>query len=42
MLEEVWMNTETGPAFLVGMLSTAQDDALVKNLREEGVDAWKA
>ncbi|AEK07363.1 hypothetical protein PBI_MYXUS_96 [Mycobacterium phage Myxus] len=42
MLCEVWMRTETGPAFLVGMLSAAQAAALVKNLREEGIDAYEA
>ncbi|ALA48186.1 hypothetical protein AU152_gp73 [Mycobacterium phage Phlei] len=40
MLHEVWMDTETGPVFLVGSLSTAQAEALVRNLRIEGVMAW--
>ncbi|QBJ01176.1 hypothetical protein PBI_ARISSANAE_91 [Mycobacterium phage Arissanae] len=42
MLSEVWMRTQTGDAFLVGMLSRAQAEALVKNLREEGIDAYEA
>ncbi|ALA07907.1 hypothetical protein SEA_PIONEER_96 [Mycobacterium phage Pioneer] len=42
MLCEVWMRTETGDAFLVGMLSPAQAKALVSNLREEGIDAYEA
>ncbi|AHJ86451.1 hypothetical protein 40AC_88 [Mycobacterium phage 40AC] len=41
MLEEVWMRTETGDAFLVGMLSTAQAETLVKNLKAEGIDAFR-
>ncbi|AEJ93341.1 hypothetical protein PBI_MCFLY_95 [Mycobacterium phage McFly] len=40
MLCEVWMDTKTGPAFLVGMLSNAQAETLVKNLRVEGIFAW--
>ncbi|AEJ95043.1 hypothetical protein SEA_SUPERCALLIE99_92 [Mycobacterium phage SuperCallie99] len=40
MLNEVWMDTHTGPAFLVGMLSNAQAETLVENLREEGIKAW--
>ncbi|AQT28267.1 hypothetical protein PBI_MISSWHITE_89 [Mycobacterium phage MissWhite] len=40
MLNEVWMTTDTGPAFLVGQLSDVQADTLVKNLREEGIQAW--
>ncbi|QDK03526.1 hypothetical protein SEA_PAINTERBOY_91 [Mycobacterium phage PainterBoy] len=40
MLHEVWMETPTGPAFLVGMLSTAQAETLVNNLKVEGINAW--
>lgn len=42
MFHEVWIQTPAGPKFLVGALSTAQAEALVQNLRAEGMEAWAA